>query len=51
MKTFAATQLDETAIRELKGGLRGALLQPGEEGYDSARRIWNAMIDRKPALV
>ena len=30
---------------------RGALLQPGEEGYDEARRVWNGAIDRRPALI
>jgi FAD/FMN-containing dehydrogenase len=29
----------------------GALLRPGEEGYDEARRIWNRAIDRRPALI
>lgn len=36
---------------QLAAGLRGELLRPGTSGYDSARRIWNAMIDRRPALV
>jgi hypothetical protein len=38
-------------LQELRGGLRGALLQPGEAGYDAARRVWNGSIDRKPALI
>src|SRR5579863_6998378 len=42
---------DEAAIQEFKTGLRGALLGPGDEGYDAARRVWNGMIDRKPALI
>jgi FAD/FMN-containing dehydrogenase len=36
---------------ELRGRFRGALLRPGEEGYDEARRIWNGAIDRHPALI
>ncbi|WBB58344.1 FAD-binding oxidoreductase [Streptomyces sp. WMMC500] len=31
--------------------LRGRLLRPGEPGYESARELWNGMIDRRPALV
>ena len=35
----------------LRGKLRGTAALPGEDGYDAARTIWNAMIDRRPALV
>jgi FAD/FMN-containing dehydrogenase len=35
----------------LRARFRGALVRPGEEGYDDARRIWNGAIDRRPALI
>ena len=35
----------------LRGELRGALCYPGEPGYEEARTIWNAMVDRRPAAV
>src|SRR5215213_1537183 len=38
-------------IDELRTTFRGALLRPGEEGYDEARRVWNGAIDRRPALI
>jgi FAD/FMN-containing dehydrogenase len=37
--------------RGLRTDFRGALLRPGEEGYEEARRIWNGAIDRRPALI
>src|SRR5215212_2916099 len=40
-----------TPAQELRSRFRGALLRPGEEGYEEARRIWNGAIDRRPALV
>jgi FAD/FMN-containing dehydrogenase len=43
--------LDETAVQQLREGFRGELLQPEDEGYDAARRIWNAMIDKRPGLI
>jgi FAD/FMN-containing dehydrogenase len=39
------------AITALRSRLRGPLLLPGDPGYDDARSLWNAMIDRRPALV
>jgi FAD/FMN-containing dehydrogenase len=44
-------KLDRAKLDELKTNLRGALLLPGEHAYDEARSIWNAMIDRRPALI
>jgi FAD/FMN-containing dehydrogenase len=38
-------------IRTLRERFRGALVRPGEEGYDEARRVWNGAIDRYPALI
>src|ERR1700747_1708523 len=43
--------LEEAAVQNLPDTLRGPLLQPGEAGYDEARRVWNGMIDRRPALI
>lgn len=43
--------LERAAIEELKGSLRGDLLMPGNAGYDTARAVWNAMIDKHPALI
>jgi len=43
--------LEGASLEKLKSSLRGALLFPGDEGYDTSRTVWNAMIDRKPALV
>src|SRR5919197_137821 len=45
------TTLDTQTIEQLATNLRGRLATPGTQGYDEARTIWNAMIDRRPALV
>jgi hypothetical protein len=47
----ATTALGNGAVESLRIRLRGALLQPGDAGYDDARTIWNAMIDKRPALI
>ncbi len=42
---------DAAAVEAFASGLRGALLRPGQPGYDDARTLYNAMIDRRPALI
>lgn len=43
--------LSDSAIQKLRETLRGQTLRPGEQGYDLARTLPNAMIDRRPALI
>ncbi len=35
----------------LSGSFRGELIQPGDERYEAARKVYNGMIDRHPALI
>jgi FAD/FMN-containing dehydrogenase len=35
----------------LRGRLRGAVREPGDEGYDAARKVWNAAVESRPAVV
>jgi FAD/FMN-containing dehydrogenase len=46
-----AIALAAADVEALAARLRGTLLKPGDGGYDDARKIWNAMIDRRPALL
>jgi FAD/FMN-containing dehydrogenase len=43
-------RIDAAPVEELRGRLRGTAVLPGERGYDEARAVWNAMIDRRPAV-
>ncbi|MEC5217874.1 FAD/FMN-containing dehydrogenase [Actimicrobium sp. GrIS 1.19] len=43
--------LSAQVVDSFKSMLRGTMLQPGDDGYDTARSVWNAMIDRRPALI
>src|SRR6266568_4469303 len=48
MTTQRTYDLDASA---LKASLRGELIQPNDEGYDTARKVYNGMIDKHPALI
>jgi FAD/FMN-containing dehydrogenase len=39
------------AVDRLKADFQGELLEPGEQQYDALRRVFNGMIDRRPAVI
>src|SRR6185312_9721461 len=47
--------LDATARRKiidsLRGRFSGAIIEPGGPGYEQARTVWNAMVDKRPGLI
>jgi hypothetical protein len=45
------TPISQTAVSALRKRIRGAVLTAADEGYDAARQVWNAMVDRKPGVI
>src|SRR6267378_3396398 len=43
--------LETATVGRFEAGLRGTLLRPGMTAYEEARRVHNAMIDKRPALI
>jgi len=43
--------IDETAVGAFGSAFHGDLFRPGDAGYDEARRLYNGMIDKRPALI
>jgi hypothetical protein len=46
-----SNQLNEDSISKLKATLRGRVIQKGDPDYDETRKVYNAMIDKKPRLI
>src|SRR5512132_169520 len=44
-------KLSKATADEFKRSFQGDVVLPGDANYDEVREIWNAMIDRKPALI
>src|SRR5262249_24567367 len=44
-------QLAATKIEQLKSRVVGEILLPGDDGYENARKIWNATIDKRPGVI
>jgi len=51
VKITKGPTLDEAIVQKFKASFRGELIRPGDAGYDEARKIYNGMIDRHPALI
>jgi FAD/FMN-containing dehydrogenase len=49
-RSGAGAKFSDETLAAFQQGLRGRLARAGSEDYEQARTIWNAMIDRKPAL-
>lgn len=43
--------LPSAAVEELSSTFRGEIILPETDGYEAARKIWNGMFDRKPAMI
>jgi len=43
--------MQQEDIAEFKGQLRGELIEPTDMQYEKERKVYNAMIDRKPCLI
>ena len=51
LEAMGSRSVDDVAIQAFQESMRGELLRSGDHGYDAARTVWNAMIDRRPALI
>jgi FAD/FMN-containing dehydrogenase len=49
--TTVGTDLDSTAVDELRASFAGDLVGPADPAYDDRRAVWNGSIDRLPALI
>jgi FAD/FMN-containing dehydrogenase len=45
------TRVQAEKIEKLKNGFQGEVILPCDGAYDAARKIWNAMIDKRPAVI
>jgi FAD/FMN-containing dehydrogenase len=47
----AGKVLESATVQAFRDELRGTLIAPESAGYDETRKVWNGMIDRRPALI
>ncbi len=50
-RSMPATDGPEVARLRRRRGFEGQILLPGDGAYHAARRVWNAMVDRRPVVI
>ncbi len=48
---MATPSMPTPSVDQLKSSFRGELIQPADAGYESARKVYNGMIDKRPCLI
>jgi FAD/FMN-containing dehydrogenase len=48
---MSARRFEQAAVDELRTRVRGEMVQPDDPAYDDARKVYNAMHDRRPGLI
>src|ERR1700716_1041799 len=51
LKRRDGAAVDDALIKAFQSDFHGQVIQPGDASYDTARRIWNASIDKHPGLI
>jgi hypothetical protein len=51
LKRRDGVAIDQALIKTFQKDFRGQVVLPGDASYDTARRIWNASIDKHPGLI
>lgn len=51
IKAFDGTKVQEASIQNFKENFHGELIRMGDDGYEEARKVYNAMIDKQPGLI
>ena len=51
LRDQSGVRIDAGKMDKFRNGLAGYLVRPEDAGYDEARRIWNAAVDRHPGLI
>jgi len=51
LKNTKGTVVDQDRIKQFQATFRGEVIQPADFGYEKARKIWNASIDKRPGII